>query len=179
MGCSFIGGRSGQGGRGVDWRGARGGRFVRVADTPHHTHLRSRASSYAHELGSQERKLGRIEQVPDIRGWGAGLAALGPRRAGGSTSHGPQRSGAKPRSRDRPRRRPSGPSPGPRGGSGHPGGLARPAPPQPLERRERALVQRLEPPPAGRRTGTLVRRPRAWIHPVVLAVAACIPSTWA
>src|SRR6266571_299952 len=36
--------------------------------------------------------------------------------------------------------------PEPRRWSGHPGGLARPAPPQPLERRERALVQRLERP---------------------------------
>jgi Metallo-beta-lactamase superfamily len=52
----------------------------------HRPHPEHRASSYAHELGSQERKLGRIEQVPDIRGWGAGVAALGPRRAGGSTS---------------------------------------------------------------------------------------------
>jgi hypothetical protein len=36
--------------------------------------------------------------------------------------------------------------PEPRRWSGHPGGLARPAPPQPLEPRERALVQRLERP---------------------------------
>jgi hypothetical protein len=88
IGCSLHwrpkrSGRSGSRSGGARaWRPVRASRLqARIALTPDH-----RPSSYAHELGSQERKLGHIEQAPDIRGWVAGLAALGPRRAGGSTS---------------------------------------------------------------------------------------------
>jgi len=80
---------------------------------------------------------------------GVGVQARGVGTAPGrrfDVDTGHKRSGCQPRSRDRPRRRPAQPVPGRRGGSGHPGGLARPAPPQPLERRERGLVQRLERP---------------------------------
>jgi hypothetical protein len=68
-------------------------------------------------------------------------------------------------------------APGPRRWSGHPGGLAWPAPPQPLEPRERPLVQRLERPagsPQNRHSGPPPAGPST--HPVVLPVAACIPS---
>jgi hypothetical protein len=115
---------------------------ARIALTPDH-----RASSYAHELGSQERKLGRIERVPD-----AGVGVQGSRRWDRAWPavrrlHGPQAVRVPaPVAGPAKARRPSQLVPGPRGGSGHPGGLARPAPPQPLERRERALVQRLERP---------------------------------
>jgi hypothetical protein len=146
---------------------------ARIALTPDH-----RASSYAHELGSQERKLGRIERVPDVRGWGAGLAGLGPRRAGGSTST----------------RATSGPGAGPGRVTGH--GAARLSPSPGLAAGQATQVVShgrhhhnrfsvaSEPWFSGlnARAGSPQNRhsgppsTRAWIHPVVLAVAAGIPS---
>jgi hypothetical protein len=207
---------------------------ARIALTPDH-----RASSYAHKLGSQERKLGHIERVPNVRGWGAGLAALGPRRVPRPTRATPilrpgtlaasrdgpahsSRNGALSTCRGKGRQRSStivdgssrggflraggststratsrlgagpgrvtgqgaarlSPSPRPRGESSHPGGLARPAPPpQPLERRERALVQRLERPrrlAAEQALWSAVRGPRStpWCWPWRRAS----PPTWA
>jgi hypothetical protein len=65
----------------------------------------------------------------------------------------------------------------PRRWSGHPGGLARPAPPQPLERRERALVQRLERPrwPAAEQALRSIAR-GALDPPRGAGRGACIPS---
>ena len=65
--------------------------------------------------------------------------------------------------------------------SGHPGGLARPAPPQPLQRRERALVQRLERPgsPQNRHSGPPSARasihPDTWHRPGSRPTCGCAP----
>jgi hypothetical protein len=88
-------------------------------------------------------------------------------------------------------------APKPRRWSGHPGSLARPAPPQPLERCERALVQRLErprwlaaeqalrstargaldPPRGAGRGGVHPLQPGRAVHPRAPWIDSCAPTS--